>query len=826
MRRPLIHLLLAFITGIIIGSYCTLPYYLLLGTIIVILCLLIVTVRNKWSIMSFILILSFVLLLGVFNIQRQHFFIDPDRDIIRYLDQGKLMMEGTVIESPLAYPDKNILIVRCLRLLKDESYIPVTGNVRLTIPQDLNFQYGDFIRFRSNLKKIRNFNNPGGFDYQRYLKLQGIYATGFIADRSHIVRLRQNTASPIKLHIESFRAHLKQIIDRNAATPQKEIIEAMTLGNQYEIPEEIRDNFNKTGTTHILSISGMHVGMVAATAFFFVFLILKSSQYLMLRFNIIKIAAACAFIMVLLYALIAGMGVTVQRAAIMALIFLIALFSGKQKDLYNTLALAGLIILFISPEALFDISFQLSFLAVLAIIYIVPRCTAYQPKHFSTFPLWMQNITRYLYLTTMVCLAATIGTLPLIMYYFSRVSLITVIANLIIVPLLGTITLSLSMFFILFAFFSPWAAGYFIKLASCFTQISVNIINKLAAIPWSSFNTTRPNILEIALFYFLIFILVEFIDARLKKEKQNNLPVYRRQILKILLMMTVMIFCIDITYLVFKDKFQTGLKITVIDVGQGNSVLVQFPGGKNMLIDGGGFPESTFDVGRTVVAPFLYHKRINHIDTIVLTHPHPDHLVGLIHIMNNFGVREVWTSNLPIDSERFPLWKKAIEENHINIVTVSNKSPGKIINGTTIRVLWPADSSIKDMENDLYDDVNDASLVLKVTFGKVSILFPGDISSDVEKQLIQSKADLRSDILLMPHHGSPYSSSMAFIKAVDCRYAVVSAGSNNVFHHPHPSTIQRYKDSGIEIYRTDRDGATSITTDGNKLKISTFLRHK
>ena len=312
-------------------------------------------------------------MLGVFDIQKQNYFIEDERNIVQYIDKGKVTVEGIVIESPLTYLDKNVLIVRCLRVIKDKSYIPVSGNIRLAVPVDLNFQYGDFIRFHSTLKRIHNFNNPGGFDYEHYLNLQGIYATGFIADNSKIVLLRQNSASPLRLKLESFRFYLKQIIYKNAASPQREIIEAMTIGNQNEIPSDVRDNFNKTGTSHILSISGLHIGMVAAAAFFFVLIILKSSQYLMLRFNIIKLAAAAAFFMVLTYAFIAGMGVTVLRSTLMALIFLIALISGKQKDLYNTLALAGLIILVISPEAVFDISFQLSFMAVLALIYIVPR---------------------------------------------------------------------------------------------------------------------------------------------------------------------------------------------------------------------------------------------------------------------------------------------------------------------------------------------------------------------------------------------------------------------------------------------------------------------
>ena len=567
MRRPLIYLLIAFIAGIIAGSYLTVSYYLLLAVLILMLFLLFVTIRKRLSTAGFFLMISFIFVLGVFDIQKQNYFIEDERNIVQYIDKGKVTVEGIVIDSPLAYLDKNVLIVRCLRVIKDKSYVPVSGNIRLVIPPDLNFQYGDFTRFHSTLKRIHNFNNPGRFDYEHYLNLQGIYASGFIADNSKIVLLRQNSASPIRLKLEFFRFYLKQLIYKNATSPQREIIEALTIGNQKAIPADVRDNFSKTGTSHILSINGLHIGIIAASAFFFVFIILKSSEYLMLRFNIIKIAAAAAFFMVLISAFIAGMEIPVLRSTLMALIFLIALISGKQNDLYNTLTGAGLIILVISPEAVFDSSFQLSFMAVLALIYIVPRFRDSSFLKLAVLPLWDQSIIRYIYLSALVCSAVTIGTLPLIVYYSNRVSSITIIANLILVPLLGTLVLTISMFFILCAFFSPAIAGYCIKLASFFVQISVNIINKLAAPSWSSFNCTTPNILEITLFYLFIFLVIQFIEARKKKKTQKEFSPRRLVILKYLLIITVIFFAADIIYLSFRDKLSPDFKITVIDVG-------------------------------------------------------------------------------------------------------------------------------------------------------------------------------------------------------------------------------------------------------------------
>jgi competence protein ComEC len=826
MRRPLTYLSITFIAGILAGSYLMSYYYLLLIGLAINLFLLLLSIRNKWQTTGLFLIVSFMFLLGVFSIQKQIYFIKDNQNIYRYIDKGKVTIEGIVIESPLTYSDRNILIIRCLRVLQEKSYIPVSGNIRLAIPSNMNFHYGDFIRFHSTLKKIQRFNNPGNFNYEHIMNIHGIYASGFINNNAGIILLRNNSLSSTRLELESFRDYLKQIIYKNSPSPQREVIEAMTIGNQNEIPADIRDTFNKTGTSHILSISGLHIGMVGATSFLFIFLILKLSEYLMLRFNIIKPAATAAFIVILIYTFISGMEVTVIRSTLMAFIFLIALLSGKQKDLYTTLAAAALIILIISPEALFDISFQLSFVSVLALIYIVPRFRDIPSKKISSLPLWMQSIIRYAYLSVIVCVAATIGTLPLIMYYFNRVSCVTIIANLITVPLLGTLTLAVCMLFILFAFFSPTIAGYFIKLASYLTQISINIINKLAGLPFSYITLTTPNLIEIIFFYLFIFLLIKFIDQRNKQNRNNGFSPILFNASKYLLIITVIFIIADIIYLTFKDKLSSKLTITVIDVGQGNSTLVQFPGGKRMLIDGGGVSESSFDVGKSVIAPFLYKKRIGDIDTIVLSHPHPDHLLGLIYIMNNFSVCQLWKSNLPINLEYFPEWEKAIKFNSININQVSNISSEIIFNGVRVNILWPPNYSLKDIHNLSYDKINDSSLVLKITFGHIKFLIPGDISADIEKRLIQSKADLKSDVLLVPHHGSNHSSSPEFIKAVASRYAIVSAGKSNTFKHPHPSLLERYKEAGVSILRTDRDGAIILTTDGNDLHIDTFIKNR
>ncbi len=826
IKRPLIFPFIGLIAGIVTGNYFDLPYNFLLVGLALILFLLLVTQRKKWWTAGFLFMFVFAFILGVFNISQHQYSTDARNNVLHHTDSGRKTIEGIVIESPSSHPAKNILIVRCVRVIKDGAYFPVAGKVRLVIPADLNFSYGDFIRFHCVLKKIHSFQNPGGFDYERYLNRQGIYATGFITNSSGIIKLREDSASYLKLQLELFRIYLKQIIDKNAPSPQREIIEAMTIGNQTGIPADIRDNFNKTGTSHILSISGLHIGMVAAIAFFFFSILLKSSEYLMLRFNIIKVAAAGAFILVVFYALIAGMGVTVLRAALMALVFLVALIFGRQRDLYNTLALAGLIILIITPEALFDISFQLSFLAVLSMIYIVPRFSNLHFEQISFLPAWGISIIRYLYMSILVCLAATIGTLPLIIFYFNRVSSVTIIANLITVPLLGTLTLAIAMLFLLAAFFSPMLAGLIIKIASFFVKISVEIINELAALPWSSFSFAKPNILEISIFYLFLILIIQYIEIKRGNSNKNGYFLRHPSILRLSLILAVFFFIVDAIYLNFKDKLNPNLRITALDVGQGSALLVRLPGGGNMLIDGGGFADSSFDTGKMIIAPYLYSERIHNIDRVILTHPHPDHMLGLLHILDNFNVQEFWSSGRFRDDEDYQKLKKIITKRKIKMVSLSAGLPVNKINNVDINILWPPPTAIPQTKTLSEVDINDTSLVFQIKYGNIRFLVTGDISENIENTLVRSGQDLKSDILFVPHHGSVHSSSLDFIKIVACRYAVISAGKGNAFRHPHPLTLERYQTAQVRVLRTDQDGAVTMTTDGRKLSAQTFLKHR
>jgi competence protein ComEC len=593
----------------------------------------------------------------------------------------------------------------------------------------------------------------------------------------------------------------------------------MTLGEQSEVPRSIQDRFNRTGTSHIIAISGFNVGIIALISFFLIRTMLKSSEYLLLRFNLQKLSALSAFAPVVFYAFVAGLGMSTVRALLMTLALLLTILMGRGRDLFNTLALAAFAILALSPAALFDISFQLSFTAVAAILLIMPgiteRLTEWKSRAEGRPARLGRRIAADLALFVAVSAAATLGTLPFIVYYFNRVANITLLANLLLVPILGFVVLPLSMVLILVAPLSEPLSAFLIDVTAWLTRLCLDLNDWLAALPGASSIITTPTVAELAAYY--VLLITAALLTGLPGRAASGIPLFRTRRNALAVMTLALIFLAgDAAWLHRKLENRDALRVTFLDVGHASCALVEFPGGKRMLVDGGGFYDDRFDVGRYVVAPFLWHERIGTIDTVVLTHPHPDHAGGLPYILENFDVREVWTNG---DETATPwgaaLAQKARQRGIVPRHLTSKSAPFEI-GGVRIRVLNPgtgpsADTALGDRE------INERSLVLQIRWGETAFLLPADIGAPTESTLASLHKDLQSDVLLAPHHGSPYSGSQPFLQAVRPGTIVISTGRGF-----RDDVLERYRRTGAAVWRTDVHGAVRVATDGRRYEVVPF----
>ncbi|MDD5723998.1 MAG: DNA internalization-related competence protein ComEC/Rec2 [Syntrophales bacterium] len=832
MPRPVIPLLIALISGIIAGTVANIPDGVALTALLATLAALLPALTaGRKAPPCFCLLIS-LFLLGILNINLCLHPYRGSNDITRYAGEDRLTVEGLVCAPPLIVGEKTRLVISTSRIIRDTTAVPVRGKILLSV-KDSNtaLGYGKYIRARTKLKEPHNFNNPGGFDYERYLLYRGIRLRGYVSSPSDIVIMRESAGDYFRTRIERCRSFLRGIIRERAPSPESSVLQALILGEKEGIPSDIIRTFNRAGVSHILAISGLHVGIIAFISFFIMKTIMKSSEYLLLRFNIFKVSALFSIIPVMGYAFIAGLRISTIRAAIMILCYLAALLIGRGRDLLNILAFAAFLILVVSPASLFDVSFQLSFTAVAAIILVTPALAGVVPQAVGGGIIRRGMVSIALFI--MVSLAAVIGTAPLIALYFNRISTIALLSNLFAIPIIGFAVLPLGMLLIVMAPFAP-VASVLIAGAAFFIRIAVSIIAFLSSFSFASLPVTTPTVPEIIFYYLFILSGVRLIHMWSSKENERSgdskrdtiigrlKDLYRaneRRLLAVSLCLIALFFVADAFYTNLRVAGRKHLEATFIDVGQGSSTLIKFPGGDIMLVDGGGFYDRSFDLGEYVVAPYLWREQIKKIDIMVLTHPDQDHAGGLLYIAENFEVGEVWSNGQESKNESWQRLQKVIRQKRIAHRIVGTGTPERIIGGASIRILNPERSASGQDLCFPDSDYNDNGIVMKIRFGRRNILLPADISGLAEARLIASGHDLRADVLMAPHHGGYASNTAAFLRAALPEIAVISCGPDNAFGFPNPDVLDRYTQAGVRVLRTDKEGAIIVRTDGETLEI-------
>jgi competence protein ComEC len=838
--RPFIPLLFSLMGGIVIGVHWPLSVLHTTAVFIVVACAacLVVCIPRR-SPSRFIPLILFVGL-GYLSIHPWSAPRFPDYHIVHFTDGPKWRIVGLVHSRPRQQTHRTRFILRVQRLGDRRA----AGLLRVTAAgDDVDLGRGDCIELTSRIRSIRNFNNPGAFDYRRYMAFQKVWATAYIpAEKMRV--LERAAASGSAGALEEIRNRIEALIDRTRKGPHRGVLRALILGDRSRLSAELRDAFHRSGVGHLLAISGLHIGIIAGSAFFALVAIFSRCEVLLWNAWVKKAAAIGAFVPALLYALIAGMSPSTQRALAMVGMFLLTFLLEREQDSINTLAVAALLILVFQPTALYSVSFQLSFTAVFFILFGLSQirpATGVPSGSFGRRLVWK------LICFFTVTLAATLGTLPLVMTVFQQVSLIAVLTNCVLVPLIGLVVVPLAFLSVLLLWVFPPAATWGMRLAAVLLGLGIEGIERFADLPFAAVDTFVPSLLETVCYYLLLaggmamFRPLRQIDVRhapawpertaeaAEPKKRRGLRFFdlrgNSRWIAVVLALAFVSGVADAGYWIYQRFYRSDLRVTVIDVGQGSAALLQLPGGTCALADGGGFADNAvFDVGARVLAPLLRRKKILTVEMLILSHPNSDHLNGLIYIADRFGVKQIWTNGEKHNTVGYQRLQEVLDRRNVRATAYADLPREHRIAGARLELLYPPVGFLEKKKEQAWRDTNANSLVFKVGLGSVSFLFTGDITARAEKELVSvAGSRLNATVLIVPHHGSRTSSSRSFIEAVRPQYGIVSCGWQNRFGFPHPEVLQRYRRQQVRIYQTGCDGAVELVTDGRRLRVSPWI---
>jgi len=722
-----------------------------------------------------------------------------------YNDRGIVEFKGTVSDDP-DIRDKNTRLNLSVAEIKlDGAWREVEGTALIFLSRYPEYNYGDVLRVTGELRTPPQLDD---FDYRGYLANQGIYTTVLYPE---IEVLDTGHGSRPLAWIYSLRGRLAESLRAVLPEPQASLAEGIVLGIRGNIPQELRGDFARSGTAHLLAISGLHLSIMAG-------IMLSAGLWLFGRRHYLYIWLALCFIW--LYALITGMHAPVVRGAIMASLFLFAELLGRQRSAIVALTFAAAIMVGVSPYILGDAAFQLSFLAMTGLVFIFPifrdlgrRVTAAVLGEEGT-AVSLANVAVDAFSAT---LAAIVAVWPVVAYYFGIVSLVGPLATFLALPalpgiiIIGALTGVIGLATLVVAQAFGW-------LAWLFLSYMILVVSGLAAPSVSSVEVGSISPAFVWGYYLVLAVaiwlnsnrkrlpdLIPGAAARLRTRISLSFELSRsgKWIVLSLLLVAVLVSCTAAT---LPDN---RLRISFLDVGEGDAVLVQ-KGSQQVLIDGGPSPQAiNLELGSRL--PFWDRT----IELLVLTHPHHDHLAGLVEVLRRYRVEQVLYPVLDYESPLYHEWLGLIEEGDIEHTPACAGQQIELGGGVVMKVLNPPTNHRSDTES----DIDNNSVVLHLNTGDVSFLLAGDIMRETEWELVRQGADLSGTVLKVAHHGSDTSTTPEFLAVVNPQVAVICCGVDNKFGHPGGEVVNRLEQKlGREnIYRTDENGTVEFITDGERL---------
>ncbi len=684
-------------------------------------------------------------------------------------------------------------------------------------------KFGDVVEIMGVYEEPNIARNYKGFDYKQYLKSKNIYGT---IDCTQYEIIANNKINIIRNIINYVQNNIKENMSKILDEEQGALCIGILIGDRENISDITEDNFKKSNLTHMLAVSGSHITyiIVALTT-----LLSKTNR---------KFSLIITIIFLLFFTVLTGFTASVLRASIMGILTLLASILHRKSDTINNLGISSIIILLYNPYLLVDAGFLLSYAGTIGIIFfskkisngisiivnkINPNLLNIEQNNNSKI-LFVKSIIEkiilYVISSLSVTISANIVIIPIMAYMFSTISFTFWISNILAGPIMEVVTIFGFITYLISIVF-PMLAEFLAIALNLFLTILLKIAEISSIIPGASIYIKTPSLIMCVMYYLVIFILFNLKPIRqfIRKKAIFRFLIIKAKKHKLKILVTIITVIILLNSIIYvTDK---NLKIYFVDVGQGDCTLIQTHEKKNILIDGGGSEFGSFDVGESILLPYLLNRGINKIDYMMISHFDSDHIGGLFYIMENLKVDNIIISRQGKNSENFKKFIQIMSKKQINLIIVKRGDYVKIDDTSYFEILFPEEKQISD------NVLNNNSIVAKFVSSNVTMLFTGDIEEIAEKRLCElyrNTNKLQADIIKVAHHGSKTSSTLSFLELVNPQIALIGVGADNNFGHPNEGVLERIKKLGTQIYRTDQTGEVSIVIDkkGN-VKISNFI---
>jgi competence protein ComEC len=733
---------------------------------------------------------SLVLVAGAvrFSLSIPHF---DEGAIAYYNGREEVTVRGLVAGEP-DIRDRHInLRLRTRELLVDDRWRGVKGDVLVQVDRYPGYRYGDLLEVQGHLETPPVFED---FSYKDYLAARGIHG---MMRRPSVQLLAKGQGNPVYAAIYALKARAQATIAVILPEPEASLLTGILLGYERGIPQRVADAFARTNTAHVIAISGYNITLIAGLL-----------TWMARRLVGVRWATPVVLVGLAVYTVLVGAYPAVVRAAVMGGLYVLAVHFGRQTESLISLGVAGFLMTLHTPLILWEPAFQLSFAATLALMVLVPPLQAGFEQLLSRVVARerAKTASRFLNDALIVTFAAQLATTPILVHVVHRFSMVGLLVNFLILPAQPGVMLAGGAATIAGLIWLPM--GRLLgAVAYLFLTYTIRVVELMATLPWAAVRVGQLPMVVYAGYYGLLGAVVAL--SRLDRSQLRAAWQALTAHLNTKLSLAGLSLAGALVWTAALSTPDGLLHVAFLDVGQGDAIFVQTPGGAQLVIDGGPSPSTmAAEVGRRM--PFWDRS----LELVVMTHPDEDHFAGLLPLLERYRVGQVLEPGVRDDTTFYRQWERLIETGRVPVAAARAGTRIALDDGVWAEVFNPPDPLPSAEASD-----NTNSVVLRLGYGQVTFLLTGDLDAEGEERLLRQGADLRSAVLKVSHHGSRAGTTRAFLAAVQPVVAVISVGADNRFGHPAPEVLERL--SSVPVYRTDQHGTVEFVTDGRRLWVRT-----